>query len=212
VTAFCLPGTPTDHITQTGVRVVFGDILTPDTLSEPMSGVDLVFHTAGTTAEWHPDPDSVYRINGQGTRNVCQAASDANVKRLIYTSSLAAVGGVASLDSVVDEDQLWNLWDTGLYSRSKYLGESEALRAGARGLDVVVCCPHQILGERDFGPSTPGRIVVLFAQGKIPLYVNAVSQFVDVADCAEGHILAAENGKQGERYILAGSEAVDMRT
>jgi dihydroflavonol-4-reductase len=111
-----------------------------------------------------------------------------------------------------DEETLWDLWDTGLYSRSKFLGEVEALRAGARGLDVVICCPHQLLGDGDFGPSTPGRIVVLFAQGKIPLYVNAKSQFLDADDCAEGHLLAAQKGRRGEKYILAGSEAVDMKT
>ena len=211
VRALCLPGTPADHVANLGAEVVRGDILEPETLRPAMEGVEIVFHVAGSTLEWHADPIVVYRINAIGARNVCAAALDAGVKRLVHTSTMSAVGSASARAGEYDEDRWFDLFDTGLYSRSKLLGEMEALRAGARGLDVVVCCPHQILGAGDFGPSTPGRIVVLFARGRIPFSVNVRSQFLDVEDCAEGHLLAAEKGRRGERYILAGSEAVDMR-
>ena len=212
VRALCLFGTPADHVANLGAEVVRGDILEPQTLRPAMDGIEVVFHVAGSTLEWHADPWAVYLVHAIGTRNVCATALEAGVKRLVHTSTMSAVGSASAAAGELDEDRLFDLFDTGLYSRSKLLGEMEALRAAARGLDVVVCCPHQILGAGDFGPSTPGRIVVLFAQGRIPFYVNVRSQFVDVDDCAEGHVLAAEKGQRGGRYILAGPEPVDMRT
>ena len=212
VRALCLPGTDPGPLEGGAAEIVWGDVLAPESLAAPMAGVDVVFHVAGSTAEWHRHPERVYETNALGTRNVYEAALAAGVQRLVHTSTVSCVGAGRGTGVPSDEQTLWDLWDTGLYSRSKLLAELEAMRAAARGLDVVVCCPHQILGAGDAGPSTPGRIVLLFARGQIPFYVNARSQFVDVEDVAEGHLLAAERGRRGERYILAGKQVVDMRT
>jgi dihydroflavonol-4-reductase len=211
VRGLCLPGTDTKILAELGAQIIEGDVTRPESLAGSCDDIEVVFHVAGTTLEWHIDPAVPYKINALGTRNICREAAKAGVRRLVHTASAATLGSKPPNRDLTDETVLWDLWDTGIYSRSKFLGEHEALAAGARGLDVVICCPHQILGEEDFGPSTPGRIVILFRQGKIPFYIDVVSQFVNVKDVAEGHLLAAEKGKRGERYILGGPELVNMK-
>ena len=123
VRALCLPGTPAEHLRPFGAEIVHGDILKPETLRQAMEGVDLVFHVAGTTLEWHREQAFCYRVNAIGTRNVCRAALEAGVRRLVHTSSMAAVGSATSAGGEPDEDRLFDLWNMGLYSRSKFLGE-----------------------------------------------------------------------------------------
>ena len=207
-----LPGTDEsvlDEMVRGGERV-YCNVLDYDDLLGHARGVDMVFHTAGSILEWAEPQEPVWALNFQGVRNVCRACMEAGVERLIHTSTAAAIGS-APHGELTDEGRMWDLWDTGLYSRSKFLGEKEAFEWGARGLDVVIACPHQILGDWDTGPSTPGRLVLDFLHGRIPAYIDAVSQFVDVDDVADGQILMAEKGRRGHRYILAGPEPVTVK-
>jgi len=212
VRLFVLPGTNEDVIDEMirGGEKIYGNVLDYSSILEAVHGVDVVFHTAGSILEWASPEDPVWELNFNGVRNVCRACTEAGVKRLVHTSTAATIGS-APHGELTDEYRMWDMWDTGLYSRSKFLGEKEAFEWGARGLDLVVACPHQILGDWDTGPSTPGRIVLDFLHGRIPAYIDAVSQFVDVDDVAMGHILMAEKGQKGHRYILAGPQPVTAK-
>lgn len=193
-----------------GGEKVYGNALEYESILDAARGVDIVFHTAGSILEWAKPETPVWALNFQGVRNVCRACVEAGVKRLVHTATAATIGS-APAGELADEDRMWDLWDTGLYSRSKFLGEKEAFEWGARGLDLVVANPHQILGDWDTGPSTPGRLVLDFLHGKIPGYIDAQSQFVDVDDVAMGQILMAEKGRRGHRYILAGPTPVGVK-
>ena len=192
-----LPGTGEavmDEMIRGGEKI-YGDVLDYDSILKAVRGVDVVFHTAGSIFEWARPENPVWELNFHGVRNVCRACMETGVGRLVHTSTAAAIGS-APAGELTDEDRMWDMWDTGLYSRSKFLGEKEAFEWGARGLDLVVACPHQILGDWDTGPSTPGRIVLDFLHGRIPAYIDASSQFVDVDDVATGQILMAEKGRK----------------
>lgn len=193
-----------------GGEIFYGDILDYESIAKAVKGIDVVFHMAGSVLEWAKPEKPVWDVNFQGVRNVCRACFENGVKRLVHTSTAAAVGS-APKGLSAREDTMWDLWDTGLYSRSKFLGEKEVFEWGARGLDVVVACPHQILGDWDMGPSTPGRLLLNFINTEAPFYLDAFSQFVGVEDVAEGHIQMALKGKRGERYILAGKDAVSVK-
>ena len=212
VRLFVLRGTREDVIEKMirGGEKFYGNILDYSSIVEAMRGIDIVFHTAGSILEWAKPESPVWDINFHGVRNICRACMETGVKRLVHTSTAATIGSEPPGKSA-DEYSMWDLWDTGLYSRSKFLGEKEAFEWGARGLDLVVACPHQIIGDWDTGPSTPGRIILDFLHGRIPAYIDAVSQFVDVEDVARGQILMAEKGRKGHRYILAGSEPVTVK-
>lgn len=207
-----LPGTREDVLDEMvrGGERVYGNILEYDSLVKAVRGVDMVFHTAGSTLEWARPEDAVWAINFHGVRNVCKACHDCGVKRLVHTATASTIGS-APPGELTNEERMWDMWDTGLYSRSKFLGEKEVFEWGARGLDVVLACPHQILGDWDTGPSTPGRLVLEFLNGRIPAYIDAVSQFVDVEDVARAHILMAEKGRRGHRYIIACEKPVSAK-
>lgn len=212
VRLFVLKGTSERvlHEFVRGGEIFYGDILDYESIAKAVAGVDLVFNTAGSILEWAKPEKPVWDINFYGVRNVCRACFENGVKRLVHTSTAATIGSAPKRD-VAREDGMWDLWNTGLYSRSKFLGEKESFEWGARGLDVVVACPHQILGDWDMGPSTPGRLLLNFINTEAPFYFDTYSQFVDVEDVARGHIQMALKGRRGERYILAGMQAVHVK-
>lgn len=212
VRLFVLKGTPERVLAEfvQGGEVFYGDILDYESIAKATEGIEVVFHTAGSILEWAKPEKAVWDINFHGVRNVCRACFENGVKRLVHTSTAAAVGS-APKGEFADESVMWDLWDTGLYSRSKFLGEKEVFEWGARGLDVVVACPHQILGDWDTGPSTPGRLLLNFLNTEAPFYLDTFSQFVDVEDVARGHIRMALDGRRGEKYILAGGETVHVK-
>jgi dihydroflavonol-4-reductase len=188
------------------VEPVRADVLERASMRRAVRGADLVFHTAGFVAS--RPRQRVWELNALAPRVVVEAAAAEGVPRVVMTSSVAAVGR-APHGEVADEEQVFQGGEFGLaYSDAKHEGEAEALAAGARlGVEVVVVNPAYVLGV-PVDPSQPGetstRVVGNFLLGRLPAVVDGATNVVDVEDVAAGHLLAAEKGKPGERYILGG--------
>jgi dihydroflavonol-4-reductase len=169
-----------------------------------MSGCDTVFHVAADYRLWVRDPAEMYRSNVAGTKAILDAARKHDVRRVVYTSSVATVGFTGN-GHPADEDSPVSLADMiGPYKRSKFLAEQLAMEAGGSGMQVVVVNPTTPVGEQDVKPTPTGRIVVDFLKRRFPAYVETGLNLVDVRECALGHVVALEKGRPGERYILGG--------
>ncbi|MBI3665886.1 MAG: NAD-dependent epimerase/dehydratase family protein [Acidobacteria bacterium] len=162
----------------------------------------MVYHLAADYRLWAPDPSELYRSNVDGTRNLLEAARGAGVRRVVYTSTVGCIGVIGD-GTPGDEQSPVSLGDmAGAYKRSKFLAEQVALEYARGGLPVVVVNPTAPVGDRDIKPTPTGRIIVDFLLGRTPAYVDTGLNLVDVRDVALGHLLAAERGRPGERYIL----------
>jgi dihydroflavonol-4-reductase len=204
VRALIEPGRGDDNLVGLPVERVVGDIRDQVTVDKAVDGIPTVFHLAAVYRFWAADPNLFYDVNVGGTMNVLRAATRAECRRLVYTSTVATLGvaenGIpASEQSLVHFEHLF-----GHYKRSKYLAEHEVLRAGASGLPVVLVHPTFPVGEGDSAPTPTGRTIVEFLNGRIPAYVDTALNVVHVDDVARGHVLAAEAGRQGHSYILGG--------
>jgi dihydroflavonol-4-reductase len=183
---------------------VVGDLRDAASLKKAVAGCDVVFHVAADYRLWVREPDEMYRSNVEGTKAILEAARENQVRRVVYTSSVATMG-FQSNGHWANEDSPVSLANMiGPYKRSKYMAEELAIEAGRSGMDVVVVNPTTPVGERDIKPTPTGRIVVDFLKKKFPAYVDTGLNLVDVAECAQGHIAALEKGRSGERYILGG--------
>jgi dihydroflavonol-4-reductase len=148
----------------------------------------------------------MYQSNVEGSNNVMQAAFDEGVERVVYTSTVGCLGlndngAPANEDTPVTIDDM-----TGHYKRSKFLAEEKVREWAARGLPVVIVNPSTPVGELDIKPTPTGKIIVDFLRGKMFGYVETGMNLIDVRDCAQGHLLAAQKGRAGERYILGGRD------
>jgi dihydroflavonol-4-reductase len=180
-----------------------GDITDRRAVRRAMDSVQRVFHVAGRTSLREADREAVFDTNVRGARIVFEEALAAKVERLVFTSSVAAVGP-AKPGGTADEKQQFRVGDLGIaYVNSKHEGEVEALRAAAHGLPVVIVNPSFVLGPND-PTGTSMSLVRRFLLGKIPAYVDGGLNIVDVRDVATGHLLADSKGEVGERYILGG--------
>ncbi len=185
-----------------------GDLFASE-LETAMRGCDAVFHVAALYSLWRRDAAGVMRTNVEGTRSVLQAARRAGVRRVVHTSSVAAIGtragGPADETYQSPYEKL-----IGVYKKSKYLGEQVAREAAAAGQDVVIVNPSTPVGPWDVKPTPTGEIILRFARGAMPAYTETGLNLIDVRDCAAGHRLAYERGVAGERYIL-GHENMTLR-
>jgi dihydroflavonol-4-reductase len=187
-----------------GVTVDFseGDLLDSASVRRAVAGVQTVYHVAADYRLWTPDPTTLYRTNVDATRTVLEAAGEAGVRRIVHTSSVGALG-IPKDGSPGTEDTPVSLADmVGHYKRSKYLGEQVALELARRGLPVVVVNPSAPVGPWDVKPTPTGQMVVDFMRGRMVASVDTGLNVVHVRDVARGHLLAAERGRIGERYIL----------
>ena len=182
-----------------------GDLRDPASLVRACRGCQAVFHIAADYRLWVPKPEGIYATNVAGTRALMEAAGEAGVVRIVYTSSVATLG-INRDGSPADEAAPAALADMiGHYKRSKFLAE-EVVRDLVRdaGLPAVIVNPSTPIGPRDIKPTPTGRIVVEAARGRIPAFVDTGLNVVHVDDVAAGHLLAFERGQIGERYILGG--------
>ena len=185
-------------------ETVTGDLRDPGSLGKAMAGCDTVFHVAADYRLWVRDPQEMYRSNVDGTRALLEAARRINVRRLVYTSSVATIG-FRTNGSLADEDSAVSVSDMiGHYKRSKFMAEQVALEAGRSGMHLVTVNPTTPVGEGDVKPTPTGRIVLDFLKRKFPAYVETGLNLVDVRECARGHLVALERGQPGHRYILGG--------
>jgi dihydroflavonol-4-reductase len=196
-------------VPELAVEVVRGDLTDAASVANAMRDCHHVFHVAADYRLWAKDPQELYRNNVEGTKNVLAAAAALGTQRVIYTSTVGCIGMDSSTNS--NEASPVSLDDmTGHYKRSKFLAEQEALRAAQQGLPVVIVNPTAPIGGHDFKPTPTGRMVVDFLKGRMPAYIDTGLNVVDVRDVASGHLLAAERGVPGQRYIL-GSENLTLR-
>jgi len=196
------PGSRRDNLAGLPVEIAEGDLTDPASLAAALSGASRLFHCAADYRLWARDPRDLARVNVEGTENVLGAAARAGVSRVVYTSSVGALGRTAD-GSPADETTPVHRGElVGHYKRSKYDAERVAEQWAAKGLPVVIVNPSTPVGELDIRPTPTGQMIVDFLRGRIPAYVDTGLNLVDVRDVAQGHLFAAEKGRVGERYIL----------
>lgn len=179
-----------------------GDLRDRESLRRALAGCRQLYHVAAHYALWAKDPSVFYDINVTGTRTLLEAARDAGVQRIVYTSTIGAIGlpeggGPGTEQTPVSLAQM-----AGDYKRSKYLAEQEVLTLAKAGLPVVIVNPSAPVGERDIKPTPTGQMIVDFMKGRMPVYIETGMNLIDVDDVAVGHVRAMERGRIGERYIL----------
>lgn len=196
------PGRSLRNLAGLTVETAPGDLTDPSSLRGAMKGCQRLYHVAADYRLWARDPSEIYRNNVEGTRNVLEAARDAGVERIVYTSTVGALAeGINGHPA--DEQTPVRLSDMiGHYKRSKFLAEAEVSAAAQRGIPVVIVNPSTPVGAGDVKPTPTGQMIVDFLSGRMPAYVETGLNLVDVEDVAEGHRLAMEKGRVGERYIL----------
>lgn len=181
-----------------------GDLRDPASLDRALEGVSRVFHVAADYRLWARDPREIHESNVTGTRNLLEAARRAGVEKFVYTSTVATMAVPRASGLPNEETQASVAEMIGHYKRSKFEAERCALHAAQSGQPVVIVNPTTPVGPGDWKPTPTGKIIVDFLNGRMPGYVDTGLNFVPVEDCAEGHRLAAERGRVGERYILGG--------
>jgi len=184
-------------------ELVLGDLRDREAVERAVRGCSEVYHVAADYRLWVMDEAPMYASNVEGTRNVISAAYAARVRRIVHTSTVGALGigadGLGREDTPVTLEAM-----VGPYKRSKFLAEQEAVKAAKAGIPVVIVNPSTPIGPHDYKPTPTGRIIVDFLNRRMPAYVDTGLNLVAVEDCARGHLLAADNGRIGEKYILGG--------
>ena len=183
------------------INFFFGDLRDKDDLYEPVKESDIIFHVAADYRLWSRKPSEIYDTNVHGTENIALLALKLK-KKLVYTSSVAALGldkDGGNETTNVEFDQM-----IGDYKKSKYLAEKIIEKLVKKNLKVIIVNPSTPIGPGDIKPTPTGKIILDVLKRKMPAYVNTGLNFVHVDDVAEGHFLALEKGKIGEKYILGG--------
>lgn len=210
VKAWLRPGTNSRNLDGLDAERLTGDLADRPALVRAMRGCDWCFHLAASYHLWLPDYTPMYATNVEGTRNVLEAAIEAGCSRVVYTSTVGCLGWPEEIDgqlrpadetTPVSESQMNNH-----YKLSKWRAESVAKELAARGAPLVIVNPSAPIGPRDSKPTPTGKIIVDFINGRMSAYLDTGLNWVDVRDVAIGHILAAEKGRIGERYILGNAE------
>lgn len=184
------------------VEEVVGDLRDPASLTAALRGVRRVFHVAADYRLWVPDPENMYATNVQGTANLLQAAAEAGVERLVYTSTVGTLGNPGDGRPGTEDTPVSLAEMVGHYKRSKFLAEEKVLAFAARGFPVVLVHPSAPVGPWDWRPTPTGQMIVDFLKGRCPAYLETGLNLVHVRDVAQGHLLAEGKGRLGEKYIL----------
>ena len=207
VRALVRPNSDRSNLAGLAVELFEGDLGDPDSLKHAVAGCDRLFHVAADYRLWIPNPDYMYNINVVGTGNLLRFAAEAGVEKIVYTSSVAALGlmpdgSPANEDTPVNPDKI-----IGHYKRSKYLAEQAVLKLVTdEKIPVTIVNPSTPVGPRDIKPTPTGRIIVDTLNRRMPAYVDTGLNLVHVDDVATGHLLACDKGMFGERYILGGED------
>lgn len=203
VRAMARPGEDLGNLKDLDLDLCHGDLLDEGSLRSALEGVTHIFHLAAIYALWLPRPEVMYEVNVEGTRRFLELAMETGqVKRVVYTSSIAAVG-VKPGQELADESTPFNQWEADDYIRSKYIAELEVRELIRKGLPAVIVNPALPVGPGDRGPTPTGAVIRDTILGRYPGYFNGGINFIDVEDVARGHLLAEEKGRVGESYLLA---------
>jgi dihydroflavonol-4-reductase len=184
------------------VERVEGDLRDQASLRKSLIGCRQLYHVAAHYALWAKDPAIFYDVNVTGTKNLLEAAREVGTERIVYCSTIGAIGlppggGLGTEETPVSLEQM-----AGHYKRSKYLAEQEVLKLAKAGLPVVIVNPSAPVGAGDVKPTPTGQVIVDFMKGRMPAYIETGMNIVDVDDVAAGHLLAMQKGRIGQRYIL----------
>jgi dihydroflavonol-4-reductase len=186
------------------VQPVLGDLTDAASLASAAASSRYVIHVAADYRIWVPDPDAMRRANVEGTVAMLRAAQEAGAERIVYCSSVAALGLTSDGSPADETTRVDPAALVSTYKRSKYEAEQAALELARQGAPVVIVNPAAPVGPRDIKPTPTGRMILDAAAGRTPAYVDTGLNVVHVDDVAEGHVLALERGRLGERYILGG--------
>jgi dihydroflavonol-4-reductase len=183
----------------------YGDIFHDDALRAAMAGCDDVFYCVVDTRAWLRDPTPLFRTNVDGLRHVLDAAVDADLRRFVFTSTIGTIGIPADGRLATEEDRMNWADKGGGYIQSRVEAENLVLRyARERGLPAVALCVANTYGSRDWQPTPHGGLLAATAAGRNPVYVKgAATEVVGIEDAATALLLAAERGRNGERYIIS---------
>lgn len=190
------------NLQQFKIDGAYGDLRDKESLRKALTGCQHLYHVAAHYALWARNPAIFYDVNVTGTRNLMEAARDVGTERIVYCSTIGAIGlppngGLGTEETPVSLEHM-----AGHYKRSKYLAEQEVLKLAKQGLPVVIVNPSAPVGEGDVKPTPTGQVIVDFMKGRMPAYIETGMNIVDVDDVAAGHLLAMQKGRIGERYIL----------
>ncbi|MFC2149144.1 hopanoid-associated sugar epimerase [Candidatus Auribacterota bacterium] len=185
-----------------GCELFYGDLRDKESLRKGIKGCGVLFHVAAHYELWHADPALPYQINVAGTINLLEAAMEAGVMKVVYTSSVSTLGICAEKKVGTEDTPVDIKYIIGHYKKSKYLAEKEVMRFVKKGLPVCIVNPSTPIGERDIKPTPTGKLIVDYLNSKMYGYVETGLNIIDVHDVARGHILALEKGKIGHKYIL----------
>jgi len=206
VKALLRPGSDRRGLQGAQFEAVEGDVSDPARLQAALRGCDWCFHVAASYYLWLKDYAPMYAANVDGTRNVLEAAAAAGCGRMVYTSTVGCIGLPDHRTTpVLPTDESTPVAETQMrnhYKLSKWRGEQVALGLARRGLPIIIVNPSTPIGPRDVKPTPTGKVIVDFLNRQMPAYLETGLNWVHVRDVAVGHILAAEKGRLGERYIL----------
>lgn len=201
VRILALPDEPTANVAGLDVEILRGDLRDREAVERAVSGATTVYHAAAIYKDWVPDPTLMYDVNLSGTFNVLEASRRAGVSRVIYTASIVSLGRPAP-GAIGDESTPYEAWSLDFpYSRAKYHSRMLAEDFARWGLDVRVVCPGVILGPGDITPTPSGKVIINVLRDGRGTYSDGGASYVDVRDAAAVHVLCAERGVAGERYI-----------
>lgn len=202
------------------VEIVEGDLRDLVSLKRATQNVDELFHVAADYRLWAKNPEELIAANVAGTKNILTAAQESGVHRTVVTSSVSAVARPECARKKRTDYPTRQAWEDalsgnetmdptvdhliGVYKKSKFLGELQARQFAAAGMDLVIVNPSTPIGAYDVKPTPTGRIIFDFLRGKMPAYLDTGLNFANVEAVAQGHLLAMDRGKTGERYILGG--------
>ncbi len=184
------------------VEVARGDLRDAGSLAAAVQGCSRLFHVAADYRLWVPDPEAMYAANVQGTKDLLAAAAAVGVEKVVYTSTVGALGNPGDGKPGTEETPVSLADMVGHYKRSKFLAEQAGLEYARQGLPVVLVHPSAPVGPWDARPTPTGQIIVDYLKGRMPAYLETGLNLVHVRDVAQGHLLAEEKGRVGEKYIL----------
>ncbi len=210
VKALVRPGSFLSALAGLKFEHVRGDVNDRELLKREVQGCHWCFHAAASYRLWLHDYKPMYATNVEGTRNVIEAAGKAGCQRIVYTSTVGCIGLPATVrGTTTPTDESKNVSTAPLsnhYKRSKWMAECVAMDLAKKGLPVIIVNPTAPVGPRDVKPTPTGQIIVDFLNRRLPAYLDTGLNWVHVRDVAIGHILAAQKGRVGERYILGNAE------